>query len=53
MDPVVFVEALRVTIRDEATFRRKAVDRALAIVPDGSRDILGIGIEPTDDANSG
>jgi putative transposase len=50
MYPVVFFDALRVKIRDEATVRSKAVYLALAILPDGSRDILGIWIEQTDGA---
>jgi hypothetical protein len=45
--PVVFFDALRVKIRDEATVRIKAVYLALAVLPDGSRDILGIWIEQT------
>lgn len=48
--PVVFFDALRVKIRDEATVRSKAVYLALAIRPDGSRDILGIWIEQTEGA---
>ena len=48
--PVVFFDALRVTIRDEATVRIKAVYLALAVLPDGSRDILGIWIEQTEGA---
>ena len=44
MYPVVFFDALRVKIRDEATVRSKAVYLALAVLPDGSRDILGIWI---------
>lgn len=47
MYPVVFFDALRVKIRDEATVRSKAVYLALAVLPDGSRDILGIWIEQT------
>ena len=50
MYPVVFFDALRVTIRDEATVRSKAVSLALGVLPDGSRDILGIWIEQTEDA---
>lgn len=50
MYPVVFVDALRVKIRDEATVRSKAVYLALAVLPDGSRDILGIWIEQTEGA---
>ena len=50
MYPVVFFDALRVKIRDEAVVRSKAVYLALAILPDGSRDILGIWIENTEGA---
>ena len=50
MYPVVFFDALRVKIRDEATVRSKAVDLALAVLPDGSREILGIWIEQTEGA---
>jgi putative transposase len=50
MYPVVFFDALRVKIRDEATVRSKAVYLALAVLPDGSRDILGIWIEHTEGA---
>ena len=48
--PVVFFDALRVKIRDEATVRIKAVYLALAVLPDGSCDILGIWIEQTEGA---
>src|SRR3954470_10697949 len=50
MYPVVFFDALRVKIRDEATVRSKAVYLALAVLPDGTRDILGIWIEHTEGA---
>ncbi len=50
MYPVVFFDALRVKMRDEATVRSKAVYLALALLPDGSRDILGIWIEQTEGA---
>ena len=40
--PVVFFAALRVRIRDEGVVRCKAVYLALAMLPDGTRDILGI-----------
>ena len=50
MYPVVFFDALRVKIRDEAPVRSKAIYLALAVLPDGSRDILGIWIEQTDGA---
>ena len=50
MYPVVFFDALRVKIRDEGVVRSKAVYLALAILADGSRDILGIWIEHTEGA---
>mgnify|MGYP003428542175 FL=1 len=50
MYPVVFFDALRVKIRDEATVRSKAIYLALAMLPDGTRDILGIWIEQTEGA---
>ncbi len=48
--PVVFFDALRVKIRDEGVVRSKAVYLALAVLPDGTRDILGIWIEQTEGA---
>ena len=48
--PVVFFDALRVKIRDDATVRIKAVYLALAVLPNGARDILGIWIEQTEGA---
>ena len=45
MYPVGFFDALRVKIRDEATVRSKAVYLALAVLPNGTRDIPGIWIE--------
>lgn len=50
MYPVVFFDALRVKIRDDAVVRNKAVYLALAMLPDGTRDILGIWIENTEGA---
>jgi len=50
MYPVVFFDALRVKIRDEATVRSKAIYLALAVLPDGNRDILGLWIEQTEGA---
>ncbi len=50
MYPVVFFDALRVKIRDEAVVRSQAVYLALAILPDGTRDVLGIWIEQTEGA---
>lgn len=48
--PVVFFDALRVKIRDEATVRSKAVYLALAVLPDGTRDVLGLWIEQSEGA---
>ncbi|HXG88777.1 MAG TPA: IS256 family transposase, partial [Vicinamibacterales bacterium] len=45
MYPVVFFDALRVKMRDEAVVHTKAVYLALAVLPDGTRDILGVWIE--------
>jgi putative transposase len=50
MYPVVFFDALRVKIRDDATVRNKAIYLALAVLPDGSRDVLGLWIEQTEGA---
>jgi putative transposase len=46
----VFFDALRVKIRDEAVVRSKAVYLALAVLPDGTREILGIWIEQSEGA---
>ena len=50
MYPVVFFDALRVKIREDAVVRNKAVYLALGILPDGSKDILGLWIESTEGA---
>lgn len=50
MYPVVFFDALRVKIREDAVVRSKAVYLALGMLSDGSRDILGIWIESTEGA---
>ena len=50
MYPVVFFDALRVKIREDAVVRSKAVYLALGVLPDGTRDILGIWIENTEGA---
>lgn len=50
MYPVVFFDALRVKIRDDAVVRNKAVYLALGVLPDGSRDVLGIWIEQSEGA---
>jgi len=48
MYPVVFCDALRVKIRDDAVVRNKAIYLALAVLPNGSRDVRGIWIEHTE-----
>jgi transposase-like protein len=50
MYPVVFFDALRVKIREDAVVRNKAIYLALGVLPDGSRDILGLWIENTEGA---
>jgi len=48
--PVVFFDALRVKIREDAVVRNKAVYLALGVAADGTRDILGLWIENTEGA---
>jgi transposase-like protein len=50
--PVVFFDALGVKISRCAIVRIKVVYLALAVLPDGSRDILGIWIEQTEGAKA-
>jgi putative transposase len=47
---LVFFGALRVKIRDEGTVRNKAVDLALGVRPDGTKEILRPRIEHTEGA---
>ncbi|WLH46200.1 IS256 family transposase [Pseudomonas beijingensis] len=46
----LFFDALRVKIREEGLVRNKAIYLALGVLPDGTRDILGIWIENTEGA---
>jgi len=48
--PVVFFDALRVKIREEGIVRNKAIYLALGVLPDGTRDLLGLWIENTEGA---
>lgn len=48
--PVVFFDALRVKIREDAVVRNKAIYLALGVLPDGTRDILGLWVENTEGA---
>jgi transposase-like protein len=50
MYPVVFFDALRVKIREDAVVRNRAVYLALGVLRDGTRDILGLWIEGTEGA---
>lgn len=50
MYPVVFFDALRVKIREDAVVRNKAIYLALAVRPDGTREILGLWIEGSEGA---
>ena len=50
MYPVIFFDALRVKIREDNVVRNKAVYLALGVLPDGSRNILGLWIENTEGA---
>lgn len=46
----MFFAAIRVKIRDEGLVRNKAVYIVLGILPDGTKEILGIWIEQTEGA---
>src|SRR3974390_1976910 len=48
--PVVFFDALRGKIRDEGLVKNKAVYVALALNPDGEKEVLGLWIEQTEGA---
>lgn len=50
MYPVVFFDALRVKISEDALVQNKAIYLALGILADGTRDILGLWIENTEGA---
>ena len=48
--PVVFLDALRVKIRDEGLVRNKAIYVALGLTLDGDKEVLGLWIEQTEGA---
>src|SRR5688572_270795 len=48
--PLIFFDAIRVKVRDEGFVRNKAIYIALGILPDGTKEILGIWIEQTEGA---
>lgn len=45
---MVFFDALRVKIREGGVVRNMVIYLALGVLPDGSRDILGLWIENTE-----
>jgi len=48
--PVVFMDAIRVNIRSDGAVSNKAVFVALAILPDGTRDVLGLWFQANEGA---
>jgi putative transposase len=48
--PLVFLDAIRVKVRDEGTVRNKAVYVALGVRSDGTKEVLGLWIEQTEGA---
>jgi putative transposase len=48
--PLVFLDALRVKVRDEGTVRNKAVHVALGVRADGAKEVLGLWVEQTEGA---
>lgn len=50
MYPLVFMDALRVKIRDEGTVKNKAIYVALGVQRDGRKEVLGLWTEQTEGA---
>ncbi len=48
--PVVFLDAIRVKIRTDGVVLNKAVFVALAVLPDGTRDVLGLWFQANEGA---
>ena len=48
--PVIFMDAIRVNIRSDGAVSNKAVFVALAILPDGTRDVLGLWFQANEGA---
>jgi putative transposase len=48
--PLVFVDALRVKVRDEGLVRNKAVHIALGVRADGTKEVLGLWLEQNEGA---
>jgi putative transposase len=50
--PILYLDALFVSIREESTVTKKAVYLALGMTLDGQRDVLGIWVQGTGGARS-
>ena len=48
--PIVFLDALRVKVRDEGLVRNKAIYLALGVTAEGEKEVLGLWIEQTEGA---
>lgn len=48
--PLVFLDALRVSIRDESLVRNKAIHIAIGVRVDGTKEVLGLWIEQNEGA---
>jgi putative transposase len=48
--PLVFLDALRVNIRDESLVRNKAIHIAIGVRADGTKEVLGLWIEQNEGA---
>src|SRR5690349_9200973 len=48
--PLVFLDALRVKVRDEGSVRNKAVHIALGVRADGTKEVLGLWLEQNEGA---
>ena len=48
--PIVFMDAIRVNIRSDGAVSNKAVLVALAVLPDGTRDVLGLWFQANEGA---
>jgi putative transposase len=47
---LIFLDAIRIKVRDEGTVRNKAVYVALGVRADGTKEILGLWIEQSEGA---
>lgn len=50
--PLVFLDALRVKIRDESLVRNKAIHIAIGVRVDGTKEVLGLWIEQNEGAHA-